>query len=106
VDQAAMLRQIAGQKKTAPDDAPEAKKGARHNKISVISITSGNVLSIFPVNTFFWLAVTATIVIVAADARAIAPVTAPQRAPLPASQPADKKRGRFISRAVHPMPQS
>lgn len=33
-----------------------------------ISITSGNVLSIFPVNTFFWLGVTATILVVAADA--------------------------------------
>lgn len=38
-----------------------------------ISITSGNVLSIFPVNTFFWLGVTATILVVAADARAAEP---------------------------------
>jgi flagellar biosynthesis protein FlhG len=41
VDQAAMLRQIAGQKKTAPDNAPEGKRSARQNKVSVISITSG-----------------------------------------------------------------
>ena len=36
-----MLRQITGQKTTAPDDAPGGKRGARQNKISVISITSG-----------------------------------------------------------------
>jgi flagellar biosynthesis protein FlhG len=41
VDQAAILRQITGQKTTAPDDAPGGKRGARQNKISVISITSG-----------------------------------------------------------------
>lgn len=41
MDQAAMLRQITGQKTTAPDDAPGGKRGARQNKISVISITSG-----------------------------------------------------------------
>ena len=68
-----------------------------------ISITSGNVLSIFPVNTFFWLAVTATIVIVAADARAHAPVRA--KAPLPSNAPLPGGDHRFI-RTVHPMPQS
>jgi len=36
-----MLRQITGQKTTAPDDAPGGKRGARQNKICVISITSG-----------------------------------------------------------------
>jgi flagellar biosynthesis protein FlhG len=41
VDQAAILRQITGQKKTAPDDAQGTKRVARQNKISVISITSG-----------------------------------------------------------------
>jgi flagellar biosynthesis protein FlhG len=41
VDQAAILRQITGQKTKAPDDAPGRKRGARQNKISVISITSG-----------------------------------------------------------------
>jgi flagellar biosynthesis protein FlhG len=41
VDQAAMLRQITGQKTKASDDAPGGKRGARQNKVSVISITSG-----------------------------------------------------------------
>lgn len=41
MDQAAILRQTAGQKTTAPDNAPGGKKGARQNRISVISITSG-----------------------------------------------------------------
>jgi flagellar biosynthesis protein FlhG len=41
VDQAAMLRQIAGQMKTAPDNALGGKRGARQNKVTVISITSG-----------------------------------------------------------------
>lgn len=41
MDQAAMLRQITGQKTTAPDDAPGGKKGGRQNRTSVISITSG-----------------------------------------------------------------
>ena len=41
MDQADTLRQIAGQKKTALDDAWEAKRGAGKKKISVISITSG-----------------------------------------------------------------
>lgn len=68
-----------------------------------ISITSGNVLSIFPVNTFFWLAVTATIVIVAADARANAPVRA--KAPLPSNELLPGEERRFVS-TVHPMPQS
>jgi len=68
-----------------------------------ISITSGNVLSIFPVNTFFWLAVTATIVIVGADARANAP--AAKEAPLPSNVPLPGQNRRFIS-TVHPMPQS
>lgn len=36
-----MLRQITGQKTTAPDDAPGGKKGGRQNRTSVISITSG-----------------------------------------------------------------
>lgn len=70
-----------------------------------ISITSGNVLSIFPVNTFFWLAVTATIVIVAADARASAPAQAPAAEPRQAHVPPPGSRRRFI-RATHPMPQS
>ena len=69
----------------------------------VISITSGNVLSIFPVNTFFWLAVTATIVIVGADARANAP--APKEAPLPSNDPIPGQHRRFIS-TVHPLPNS
>ena len=41
MDQAAILRQITGQKSKAPDDAPGGKRGARQNKVSVISITSG-----------------------------------------------------------------
>jgi flagellar biosynthesis protein FlhG len=40
VDQAAMLRQITGQKMTAPDEAP-GRRGAHQNEIGVISITSG-----------------------------------------------------------------
>lgn len=36
-----MLRQITGQKTAAPDDAPRGRSGARQNRISVISITSG-----------------------------------------------------------------
>ncbi len=40
MDQAAMLRQITGQKMTAPDEAP-GKRGAHQNEICVISITSG-----------------------------------------------------------------
>jgi hypothetical protein len=35
-----------------------------------ISITSGNVLAIFPVNTLFWLGVSATIVTVSVPKRA------------------------------------
>jgi flagellar biosynthesis protein FlhG len=41
VDQAAMLRQITGQKETALTGVSGEKRGACHNKISVISITSG-----------------------------------------------------------------
>jgi hypothetical protein len=68
-----------------------------------ISITSGNVLSIFPVNTFFWLAVTATIVIVAADSRAVARVS--EKASQPAHGPLPPLGRRFTS-TVNPMPQS
>ena len=69
----------------------------------VISVTSGNVLSIFPVNTFFWLAVTATIVIVGADARANAP--ARKQAPQTSDGPLPGQHRRFIS-TVHPLPNS
>ncbi|MBX7208025.1 MAG: hypothetical protein K1X78_06935 [Verrucomicrobiaceae bacterium] len=65
-----------------------------------ISITSGNVLSIFPVNTFFWLAVTATIVVVSADARA--QVSVRQTAPLRAGEPHPGSESSYVT-TVHPM---
>ncbi len=67
-----------------------------------ISITSGNVLSIFPVNTFFWLAVTATIVIVAADSKAHAPI--PAKVAQPVRQHAPRSGNRF-TRTVRPITQ-
>lgn len=68
-----------------------------------ISITSGNVLSIFPVNTFFWLAVTATIVIVAADARANAPA---RKSAASASGARFASAQRPYITTVHPLPNS
>lgn len=68
-----------------------------------ISITSGNVLSIFPVNTFFWLAVTSTIVVVAADAKEHASARRAAQRTSPNGIPAPQTP--FIGPAVHPMPQ-
>ena len=41
MDQAAMLRQITGQKKTALNTVPKEKNAVRNNRVCVISITSG-----------------------------------------------------------------
>lgn len=66
-----------------------------------ISITSGNVLTIFPVNVFFWLAVTSTILIVSADKAAVRrPAVVSAKAP---STPPLSER-RFVSAAL-PLPQ-